>query len=122
MNLQIVFLTFLNILAFVSPALFMFTVHIAMILFKVTVISGSFISNYLTGEGGIFLIYTVDFIYLMSFLALIFFSMHLTNRNQKFVPYIYAVATLLGILSIMIFVLLAFEIFSVTEASKNFIM
>ena len=99
----------------------MFTVHVAMLIFNVYVLqSGNWLTNYVQGWGTITL-YTVDFIYMMLFLTLIFLSMHLTNRNKKFVPYIYITSTLLGVLSVMIFVLLAFEIFEVTSGSNSFL-
>ena len=106
------FLTFLNILAFVSPALFLFTSHVAMVAFGIYVLNGgNFVSNLFYGWQTI-VMYTVDFIYIMLFLTLIFFSMNMTNKNKKFVPYIYITSTMLGLLSITIFVLLSLEIFS----------
>ena len=67
-------------------------------------------------------IYTVDLVYVMLFLTLIFFSMHLTNKNKKFIPYIYATSTLLGILSVVIFVLLGFEAVTSLTSGQSIIL
>lgn len=48
----------------------------------------------------------IDFIYVMLFLGLIFKSIHFTNRNEKFIPYIYIVSTIFGMLAITIFIVL----------------
>ena len=116
LGFQMLFLTFLNMLAYVSPALFLFTAHVAMIAFRIYILEGGTLSNYFQGWG-VLIIYTVDLIYVMLFLTLIFFSMHLTNKHKKFIPYIYATSTLLGILAVVIFVLLGFE--AVTSLTSN---
>lgn len=55
-------------------------------------------------------VYTVDFIYVMTYLGFIFKSMHLTNKNHKFIPFIYGASTLLGVLSLIIFVILGVDL------------
>ena len=106
------YLTFMNSLAFISPALFLFTIHVAMIAFTSDVLSqlNSAVIPIFTGEFLNGFVYTIDFIYVMVYLSFIFFSMHLTNKNNKFVPYIYATSSLLGVLSIIIFVILAVDL------------
>lgn len=102
----------MNMLAFVSPALFLFTIHVAMIAFTqdalvylnndvIPIFDGSFLNGF---------VYTIDFIYVLVFLGFIFYSMHLTNKNSRFVPFIYATSTLLGILSMVIFIILGVDL------------
>jgi len=82
---QIAYLTFNNMLAFVSPALFLFTIHIAMFAFR----DWAFLALQFTTNTGDFsttefynaFVYTVDFIYVMMMLSLVFFSIHFTHRN-----------------------------------------
>lgn len=45
----------------------------------------------------------------MIMLSLIFFSIHFTHRNQKFIPYIYAFSTFFGVMAIIVFVVLLFD-------------
>ena len=40
LGFQMLFLTFLNMLAYVSPALFLFTAHVAMIAFRIYILEG----------------------------------------------------------------------------------
>lgn len=44
----------------------------------------------------------VDFIYVMIFLGLVFYSMHLTNRHPRFKSYIYGASTAYGIFSLIV--------------------
>jgi len=53
----------------------------------------------------------MDFIYVMLVGSVIFFSLHLTNSNKKFKPYIYAVSTLFGLFSIAVFGVLVVDVF-----------
>jgi len=55
-------------------------------------------------------IFLVLFIFMMMVGGLIFFSMHLTNKNKKFRPYIYGSTTFLGVFSFIIFIILMVDI------------
>ena len=101
------FLTLMNVLAYIAPSLFFFTIHIAMYAFRSDVLGR------LNLLGQVFydaFVYTIDFIYIMNFLGLVYFSMHLTSRNKKFMPYIYLASTLFGLFSIIIFIVLTFDL------------
>lgn len=52
----------------------------------------------------------MDFIYVILILSVVFFSLHLTNGNPKFKPYLYVVSTLFGIFSIVVFCVLAVDV------------
>ncbi len=78
----------MNWMSFVAPALFLFTIHIAMLTFQINVIvplfqkfglipnSGEAQKNYVVG----LFVYLIDLIYVLIFFGLVFYSMHLTNR------------------------------------------
>ena len=82
------YLTLMNWLGYISPALFMYTIHIAMYTFQTNVIiptlqSLNLVDNTVYTQKnhtvGLF-VYTIDFIYVLVFFGLVIFSMHLTNR------------------------------------------
>ena len=104
----------MNMLAFIAPALFLFTIHVAMTVFYadvvVRVIQGfANVSDSIRNSGNIF-VYTIDFMYVMIFLGLVFYSMHMNNKNTRFQPFLYAASTVYGIISIIIFVILFYDI------------
>jgi cellulose synthase/poly-beta-1,6-N-acetylglucosamine synthase-like glycosyltransferase len=114
LNLQIFYLTLMNSLAYFAPALFLFTVHIAMDAFRSDILSSLFTG--LIGDANHSqlldsFVYTMDFIYVMLICSIIYYSLHLTNSNKNFKPYIYAVSTIFGIFAISVFVVLAVDVF-----------
>ena len=77
------YLTFMNSLAYISPALFLFTIHVAMIVITqdglfwlnsnvLRIFSGQFLNGF---------VYTVDFAYALTFTGFIFYSLFLKNRH-----------------------------------------
>lgn len=100
----------MNMLSYIGPALFFFTIHIAMFALKYTILQPVFGSLIPNDKFFDIFVYFMDFIYILSFLTLVFLSMHLTNKNQKFQPYIYAFSTLYGIFAIIIFVVLIVDL------------
>lgn len=48
----------------------------------------------------------MDFLYIMLMLGLVFKSMHMTHRTERFIPYIYICSTILGMFSIAVFIVL----------------
>ena len=46
----------------------------------------------------------------MLVLSLIFLSMHLTNSNKRYKPYIYAISTLFGLFGIAVFLVLTIDV------------
>lgn len=117
----------MNALSFISPALFMYTIHIAMYTFQTNVIVTvlqqlGVVSD--TQEAnqnqviGVF-VYTIDFIYVMIFLGLIFYSMHLTNREARFKTFFYGISTVYGLFSLAVFGVMLFDIISGFASGKN---
>lgn len=127
LKIQIFYLTLMNMLSFVAPALFMYTIHIAMYTFQSNVIVDVLQQLGMVANGpdapknnvvGIF-VYVIDFIYAMIFLGLVFFSMHLTNREGRFKGFFYGVSTLYGIFSLSVFGVLLYDIISGFFTGKN---
>ncbi len=94
-------------LAYIAPSLFFFTIHIAMFAFRSDVLADLDLLGPTFYDA---FVYTVDFIYIANFLGLVFFSMHLTSRNTKFMPYIYIASTLFGLFSLIIFIVLTYDL------------
>lgn len=114
LNLQILYLTMMNSLAYFAPAFFLFTVHIAMDAFRADILTSLF--SGLVGDPNssqilINFVYFMDFVYVMLVGAIIYYSLHLTNGSKHFKPYIYAISTLLGIFSVSVFIVLAVDVF-----------
>ena len=104
----------MNGLAYFAPALFLFTVHIAMDAFRSDVLIK--LLNGVVGDPNhsqFFnaFVYTIDFIYVLLIMTIVFFSLHLTNRHKKFMPYIYGISTLFGLFMVCVFLVLIVDIF-----------
>ena len=111
--MQIAYLSFMNSLAYLSPALFAFTVHVAMEAFRADLLVEllrSFVGENPDAEVYRAFVYTMDWIYVMLVLSLIFFSLHLTNSNKRYKPYIYAISTLFGLFGIAVFLVLTIDV------------
>ena len=105
----------MNGLSYFAPAFFLFTVHIAMDAFRSDVLV-NVLQNVVTGDSNksqVFMAftYTMDFIYVLLIMTIVFLSLHLTNRHKRFVPYIYGVSTLFGLFMVCVFLVLIVDIF-----------
>lgn len=128
LKLQIGYLSFMNTIAYFAPSLFLFTLHIAMYAFR----DWAFYALQVVTQGSNFqsnafydsFVYAIDFIYVISFLGFVLRSIHLTHRNKKFIPYIYGISTFMGIASIIVFIVLLYDMISgfVDKDSCNFLI
>lgn len=113
LNLQIIYLSLMNGLSYFAPAFFLFTVHIAMDAFRtdvlVQILSGV-VGDQKSQVYNAF-VYTMDFIYVLLIMTIVFMSLHLTNRHKRFIPYIYGVSTLFGLFMVCVFAVLVVDIF-----------
>jgi hypothetical protein len=55
-------------------------------------------------------VYTMDFIYVVLMLSIVFFSLHLQSTAKKFKTFLYGVSTVLGIFSIAVFIVLLVDV------------
>lgn len=113
LHLQMFYLTLMNSLSYFAPSFFLFTVHIAMQAFRADVLTKVLSGSVPDPNNSQFyngFVYTIDFIYVLLITSIIFFSLHLTNSNKKFKPYIYAVSTLFGFFSMIVFIVLFVDV------------
>jgi len=66
-------------MSYFSPALFMFTVHIAIEAFRHDVLS-RWLASAVTADVLDFFVYTIDFIYVMMISSIVFYSLHFKNN------------------------------------------
>ena len=52
----------------------------------------------------------MDFFYVLTFLGIVFLSIHLKHSNKKFIYYIYFVSTFYGVVSLITFVVIIADI------------
>ena len=52
----------------------------------------------------------MDFIYVIMMLGLVLKSIHFTHREEKFIPYVYGMSTVMGLFSIAVFLVLLIDI------------
>ena len=109
LNLQIFYLSFMNSLSYFSPSFFLFTVHIAMEAFRQDVLQ-KYLSSTVSSQVLDFFVLSIDFIYVMLVMSIVFYSLHLNNNHKRFKPYIYGVSTLFGVFMVVVFVVLFVDI------------
>ena len=98
-------------LSFIAPALFLFTVSVAMDAFKADVLT-KFFSTIIPQGSELYsgFVLMVNFIYTVLWLGFILYSIHMNNKNPKFIAYIYATSTIYGILSLIVMIVLTVDI------------
>ena len=112
--MQIIYLSLMNSLSYFSPTFFLFTVHIAMDAFRSDVLVHVLQGVVTDPNNNMFLnsfVYTMDFIYISLIMAIVFYSLHLTNNNKRFKAYIYGISTLFGLFMICVFLVLIVDVF-----------
>lgn len=97
LNIQILYLTFMNALVYFAPAIFLFTFHIAFLALRQDVLE-PWLGQSVKKEILDWFVYTIDFIYVLLLMLFFFFSLHLKNSNKKFKPLIYITANTFGFL------------------------
>lgn len=72
----------MNMLAFIAPGFFLFSISVAMEAFKADVLV-NFFAETLKPDSEVYnaFVYTINFIYSMLIISLIYYSMTLTNKN-----------------------------------------
>lgn len=113
LHLQMVYLTLMNSFAYLAPSLFLFTVDIAMQAFRADILTkvlGGIVPDSSDNQLYNAFVYTIDFIYVLLIISIVFFSLHLTNGNKKFKPYLYAISTIFGMFSVIVFTVLFVDV------------
>ena len=101
----------MNMLSFVAPALFLFTVSVAMQAFRADVLT-KFFADIIPYDSEIYnaFVLLINFLYAMLWFGFILFIIHMNNKNKKFISYIYATSTIFGIFSLIVMVVLTVDI------------
>lgn len=108
LKMQILYLNFSNFLVYFAPALMLFTFHLTMQTIREDYLGEVFAITNPTGIGSIIygtFVNMMDFLYCLMILAIIFFSVHLTHSNKRYIYFIYLFSTIFGIFSILTFVI-----------------
>lgn len=99
----------MNGLAYLAPAFFMFTMHIAIVAFRLDVLE-RFLGNTVGPRALDYFVYAMDFIYALMVSGIVFYSLHFKNNSKYFIPLIYTVSTVLGIFIWIIMLVLLVDI------------
>ena len=115
----------MNGLSYFSPAFFLFTVHIAMEAFRADVLTKVLNGVVDNPNGSQFynaFVFTMDFIYVLLIMTIIFMSLHLNHKHKRFIPYVYGISTLFGIFMACVFIVLVVDIFRglISQETCNF--
>ena len=104
---QLLYITFLKFLSYFAPALLVFVFHFAFEIIQTEFLADLFSKESKTGIGNVLyatITNIVVFIYALMLLAIFFFSLHLDYKSKKFIYYTYFVSTVLGLLSMLSFI------------------
>lgn len=99
----------MNSLAYFSASFYLFTVHIAMESFRDDVLVNALQNVIKDPDNSEVLnafVYTIDFLYVMLLLTIVFYSLHLKSDQPRFKYYVYAVSTLFGLFMLAVIVVL----------------
>jgi len=55
-------------------------------------------------------VFTIDFIYVMLIMTIIFLSLHLNHKHKRLIPYIYGISTLFGLFMACVVIVLVVDI------------
>ena len=101
----------MNMLGFIAPGFFMFSISVAMEVVRADIFA-KYLSELFAESGEIFkaFVFTVNFSYVMLILGLVYFSINLNNRNEKFAKYVYAVSNILGTMSVVMMTILIVDL------------
>lgn len=106
---QLFYLGFVKFLSYFAPALLIFVFDFTFEIIQSEFLASLFQNESKKGIGNV--IYAtitniVIFLYALLIFAIVFFSLHLDYKSKKFVYYIYLVSTLLGVFSMLTFIVL----------------
>jgi hypothetical protein len=108
LKIQIFYLNFSNFLVYFAPALLLFTYHLTMTTIEQDYLIDIFATDTPTSLGAVIyatVVNITDFIYAMMVLTIIFYSIHLTHSNKRFIYYIYLFSTIFGLFSLLTFII-----------------
>ena len=113
LKMQIFYLNLSNFLVYLAPALLLFTFHLTMQTIRQQYLVDVFAIDNPNGVGSVVystFVTAMDFFYAVMFFGVMFFSIHLTHGNKKYIYYIYFFSTMYGVFSILTFVVIIIDI------------
>lgn len=114
LRLQVLFFDFLNIFIYFAPSIFFFTIHISMMAFQVDVLQKVLqpieASSKTNDQMLKFFVFTIDLIYALVLMAILYYSLTTTSNKPIFKPIIYLTSTILGLLSLAVFIVFLVDI------------
>ncbi len=64
----------------------------------------------------------MNFIYGLTLIWLVYYSVSLTNKNEKFMKFVYGVSTIFGLISIIMFVILVIDLIRGLGKSSSYLI
>ena len=119
LSFQVAYLSFMNMLSYIAPSIFLFTVHIAMEVIRSDLLPKIF-RGLEENQDSVYysaFVYTMDFFYVMLIGTITFFSINFGHNEKRFRPYIYAVSTIFGIFQFIVVIVLAADLIRSTQGS-----
>lgn len=113
LKMQIFYLNLSNFLVYFAPALMLFTFHLTMQTVREDYLIDVFAIESATGLGSIIygtFVNITDFVYVLILFAIIFFSIHLTHTNKKYIYFIYFFSTIFGLFSLATFIIFFIDV------------
>jgi cellulose synthase/poly-beta-1,6-N-acetylglucosamine synthase-like glycosyltransferase len=122
LKLQIFYLNLSNTLVYFAPAILLFTFHLTMETIQADYLVSLFAITDSTGIGSIIyatFVNVMDFIYALMFFGVVFYSIHLTHSNKKYIYYVYLVSSVYGLFSVMTFTVIIIDVAKGFAGSDN---
>lgn len=113
LKMQIFYLNLSNFLVYLAPALLLFTFHLTMQTIRQQYLIDIFAITDPNGIGSVIystFVVIMDFLYVIMFFGVVFFSVHLTHSNKRYIYYIYFFSTMYGLFAVLTFIVIIVDI------------
>lgn len=113
LKMQIFYLNFSIFLVYFAPALMLFTFHLTMQAIRADYLVDVFAITNPKGIGSIIygtFVNIMDFLYTLMILAIIYFSIHLTHSNKRYIYFVYLFSTIFGLFSLLTFIIFIVDV------------
>lgn len=127
LKMQIFYLNLSNFLVYFAPALLLFTFHLTMQTIRQQYLIDVFATTNSNDIGSVIystFVVIMDFLYVVMFFGVVFFSVHLTHSNKRYIYYIYFFSTMYGLFALLTFIVIIVDIakgFAGMSSCNNFI-
>lgn len=128
LKMQIFYLNLSNFLVYLAPALLLFTFHLTMQTIRQQYLIDVFAITDSNGIGSVIystFVVIMDFLYVIMFCGVVFYSVHLTHSNKRYIYHIYFFSTMYGLFALLTFIVIIVDIakgFAGMSSCNNFII